>query len=154
VLEGVCRLPNSRCHGWPQLWLPRAQQLAAPSTTCEHAKFEGNHWQACQALRAERALAVRGQRPRSGPHKRRNTTVASPAQLSGVATGHKTSGVTCLLQGCWEGSQVESLAQSYKLDLVYSVARDDMQLLSMQAAFACDSVLKMLQYCRTPSFVS
>jgi hypothetical protein len=38
--------------------------------------------------RAERTLGVRGQRPRSGPHKRRNTTSASPAQLSGVASGH------------------------------------------------------------------
>jgi hypothetical protein len=40
-------------------------------------------------VKLARALGVRGQRPRSGPHKRRNTTVASPAQLSGVATGAK-----------------------------------------------------------------
>jgi hypothetical protein len=30
--------------GWPQLWLPRAQQLAVPGLT-----FEGRHWRACQA---------------------------------------------------------------------------------------------------------
>jgi hypothetical protein len=41
-------LPSSKCHGWPQLWLPRPHQLVAPSIICEHAVFEGNHWQACQ----------------------------------------------------------------------------------------------------------
>jgi hypothetical protein len=47
--------------------------------------------------REKQALGVRGQRPRSGPHKRRNTTVASPAQLSGVATGRKLVIHLCLL---------------------------------------------------------
>jgi hypothetical protein len=47
--SGACRVPNSICHGWPQLWLPRAQQITVPSTTCEHAVFKVNHWQACQA---------------------------------------------------------------------------------------------------------
>jgi hypothetical protein len=75
---------------WPQLWLPRAQQLAAPCTTCEHAKFERNHWQACQACAsAGGAGTVPPLSDQVGPHKGRNTTVASPVQLSGVATGAK-----------------------------------------------------------------
>jgi hypothetical protein len=91
VLEGAwsaCRLPNSKSHGWPQPWLPRVQQLAAPSTACEHAAMKGTTGRPVKLVRAQQALGVRKQRPRSGPHTRRNTTSASPAQLSGVATGY------------------------------------------------------------------
>jgi hypothetical protein len=65
-------------------------QRLAPHVNMRSLK--GTTGRPVKLARAERALGVRRQRPCSGPDKRRNTTVASPAQLSGVATGIKLVG--------------------------------------------------------------
>jgi hypothetical protein len=109
----ACRLPNSNCHGWPQLWLPRAWQLAAPSTTCGHALSEGNLWQACQACARGASAGLCGGSPRSGPHTRRNTTSAPPAQVINVATGNRTNScfTTPLSDSTTPLSKVSALAK-------------------------------------------
>jgi hypothetical protein len=82
------------CPPFAQFKMPwMAPALAATCTAaCSAQSAPHISMRACQACVSGASAGGAGAQANLNPnHARRNTTSASPAQLSGVATGHKTS---------------------------------------------------------------